>query len=134
MRIAQLRQLALLMNTLRESDLEMRWNIALEFRHVSLYHDEVYRLLDEHAMGMVVQDKRPAVTPMKETELPFVYLRFHGPEGNYRGSYEDEVLYEYAGYICDWLSEGKTVYTYFNNTMGNAIGNLFTLKDMVLGF
>lgn len=130
-RIGQFRQLALLMNSLREADPQFLWNIALEFRHPSLYQDEVYRLLEEHRMGMVIQDKPPAATPLLETELPFVYLRFHGPGGSYRGSYEDDVLYEYAGYIRDWLEEGKTVYTYFNNTMGNAIANLFTLKDLI---
>lgn len=131
-RIAQVRQLALLMNILRESDRGMRWNIALEFRHISLYHDDIYSLLEEHHMGMVIQDMPPAVTPMLDTELPFVYLRFHGPDGSYKGSYDDEVLYEYAGYIHDWMLEGKTVYTYFNNTMGNALANLFRLKDMVM--
>jgi len=132
--IGQLGQMDLLMNVLRESDPKMHWNIALEFRHVSLYQDKVYKLLNDHAMGMVIQDKPPAATPILETELPFVYLRFHGPDGSYRGSYEDGVLYEYAGYIRDWLSDGKTVYTYFNNTMGNAVANLFTLRDMVHDF
>ena len=68
-----------------------------------------------------------------DTALPFVYLRFHGPGGSYRGSYEEDFLYEYAGYIKDWMAEGKVVYSYFNNTMGNAVGNLFKLKDMVTG-
>ena len=119
------------MSVLRKSDPHYTWNIALEFRHVSLYSDVVYRLLEDYRMAMVIQDKPPAVTPMMESELPFVYLRFHGPGGSYRGSYEDELLYEYAGYINDWISEGKTVYSYFNNTMGEAIGNLFTLSDLV---
>lgn len=132
-RIAQLRQLTLLVNKLRESDPEMQWNIALEFRHISLYRDEVYKLLEEQNIGLVLQDKPPAVTPMQISELPFVYLRFHGPDGSYRGSYEDDVLSEYAGYIRDWLSEGKVVYSYFNNTMGNAVANLFTLRDLVVG-
>lgn len=130
-RIAQLRQLSLLMHTLREYDPLMEWNIALEFRHVSLYQDEVYKLMDEYSMAMVIQDKPPAVTPMLDSRLPFVYLRFHGPDGHYGGSYEDDVLSEYASYIQDWLSEGKTVYTYFNNTMGSAVANLFILRDMV---
>ncbi|SMC94538.1 DUF72 domain-containing protein [Pedobacter africanus] len=131
-RISELRQMALLMDVLRTADPENKWNIALEFRHLSLYREEVYRLLHEHGMGMVLQDKPPAVTPMLETSLSFIYLRFHGPDGNYGGSYEDEILDEYAGYIRNWLREGKTVFSYFNNTMGNAIANLFTLKDMVL--
>ncbi|MEJ2902843.1 DUF72 domain-containing protein [Pedobacter panaciterrae] len=130
-RIGNLKQLELLMSVLRKSDPHYTWNIALEFRHVSLYSDVVYRLLEDYRMAMVIQDKPPAVTPMMESELPFVYLRFHGPGGSYRGSYEDELLYEYASYINDWISEGKTVYSYFNNTMGEAISNLFTLSDLV---
>ncbi|WP_449437126.1 DUF72 domain-containing protein [Pedobacter steynii] len=131
-RIAQFRQLALLVSTLRESDKEKDWDISLEFRHASLYQDEVYRLLEMHEMGIVIQDKPPA-TPVMEAELPFVYLRFHGPDGNYRGSYEDDVLCEYADYIHDWMSQGKRVYCYFNNTMGQAIDNLLTLRHLVIG-
>jgi len=132
-RIGQIRQLALLMEILRESDPEKDWNIALEFRHVSLYHEEIYSLLENYGMAMVIQDKPPAITPLLETDLPFMYLRFHGPGGSYRGSYESALLAEYADYITDWLSAGKTVYTYFNNTMGEAIANLYTLRDLVSG-
>jgi uncharacterized protein YecE (DUF72 family) len=130
-RIGNLRQLALLMEVLRDNDPNKDWNIALEFRHVSLYHQDVYDLLETYAMGMVIQDKPPAVTPILETDLPFIYLRFHGPGGSYRGSYETELLEEYAGYITSWLETGKTVYSYFNNTMGEAVSNLYTLRDMV---
>jgi uncharacterized protein YecE (DUF72 family) len=33
--------------------------------------------------------------------------------------------------IHEWLEEGKTVYVYFNNTMGDAIQNLITLNTFV---
>lgn len=132
-RIGNLKQLALLMETLRDADPERLWNIALEFRHASLYHGEVYKLLEDYQMAMVIQDKPPAVTPILDWDLPFVYLRFHGPGGSYRGSYEEDILQEYAGYIKDWMAEGKTVYAYFNNTMGSAVNNVFTLRDEVNG-
>jgi uncharacterized protein YecE (DUF72 family) len=132
-RIGNLKQLAVLMQAIRDSDPEKLWNIALEFRHVSLYHDEVYRLLEDYAIAMVIQDKPPAVTPILDWDLPFVYLRFHGPGGSYRGSYDEDILQEYAGYVRDWMDEGKEVYAYFNNTMGSAVNNLFTLRDTVLG-
>jgi uncharacterized protein YecE (DUF72 family) len=132
-RVNHLKQLALLMAVLRETDPDLAWNIALEFRHVSLYNDDVYRLLADYGMAMVIQDKPPAATPVLDTQMHFVYLRFHGPDGSYRGSYDDDILYEYAGYIKDWLAEGKTVYTYFNNTMGAAVNNLYTLRDVVSG-
>ncbi len=130
-RIGNFKQLSLLVSSLREFDPDRQWNIALEFRHVSLYQEQVYDLLSANEMGIVIQDKPPANTPMVETELPFIYLRFHGPGGSYRGSYEDDLLYEYASYIKDWLSDNKIVYCYFNNTMGEAVNNLYTLKDMV---
>jgi uncharacterized protein YecE (DUF72 family) len=60
-----------------------------------------------------------------------MYLRFHGPGGNYRGSYSDDILSEYASYIMEWRAEGKTVFVYFNNTMGDAYNNLVTLNKFV---
>ncbi len=131
-RIGDLKQLFSLMSCLRDNDPDHEWNIVFEFRHVSLYHHHIYRALEDHFMGLVIQDKQPAATPMMETSLPFVYLRFHGPGGSYRGSYESDVLAEYATYIKEWIADGKTVYSYFNNTMGDAVSNLLTLRDMVL--
>lgn len=130
-RIGNIKQLMALMDCLRENDPDQQWNITLEFRHISLYDDVIYKALEKYKMGLVMQDKPPAATPMLDSHLPFVYLRFHGPGGSYNGSYEEDVLAEYATYIKDWIAEGKTVYSYFNNTMGNAIKNLFTLRDMV---
>jgi uncharacterized protein YecE (DUF72 family) len=80
---------------------------------------------------LVLHDKPPAITPILPSAMPFIYLRFHGPGGSYKGSYETEILEEYASYIQEWIAEGKIVYCYFNNTMGEAINNLFTLRDMV---
>jgi len=130
-RIAHFTQLRYLMAVLRENDPEQEWNIALEFRHLSLYVDEVYELLDEYNLGMVIHDKTPANSLLKASHPDFIYLRFHGPGGNYRGSYEDNVLYEYAGYLAEWLAEGKKVFVYFNNTMGTAHANLNTLRAFV---
>ena len=130
-RLAQFSQLRFLMSVLRDNDPEMQWQISLEFRHPSLYVEEVYELLETYQMGMVIHDKSPANSPVKETHPDFTYLRFHGPGGNYRGSYADDVLYEYATYITEWLSEGKKVFVYFNNTMGEAHRNLNTLRQIV---
>lgn len=130
-RIEQFRQLELLISCIRENDPDLKWKIALEFRHSSLYVEEVYELLDAYEMGMVIHDKSPAGSPVRESITDFIYLRFHGPGGNYRGSYSDDVLYEYASYVSEWLSDGKKVFVYFNNTMGEAHANLNTLKQIV---
>ena len=79
---------------------------------------------------MVIHDMPASATPMMVTG-DFVYLRFHGPEGNYRGGYEDDFLAEYDTYIKEWQKEGKTVYVYFNNTMGDALQNVMRLKELV---
>jgi uncharacterized protein YecE (DUF72 family) len=130
-RINHFAQLRVLFAMLRDNDPGMEWKIAIEFRHPSLYVDEVYELLETYQFGLVIHDKTPANTPIMETHPDFYYLRFHGPSGNYRGSYADDVLYEYASYVTEWLSEGKKVFVYFNNTMGEAINNLNTLRQLI---
>ncbi|RZL51357.1 MAG: DUF72 domain-containing protein, partial [Pedobacter sp.] len=102
-RIANLPQLYNLMLSLQEHNHKNDWNIALEFRHPSLYVEEVYELLEEHKLGMVIHDKGSVESPFDVVQNNFIYLRFHGPGGNYRGSYTDDVLSEYASYISEWL-------------------------------
>jgi uncharacterized protein YecE (DUF72 family) len=72
-----------------------------------------------------------AELPADHPTLPFVYLRFHGPEGNYRGGYTQTLLAAWAERITRWLSEQKKVYVYFNNTIGDALNDLGTLKALL---
>ncbi len=130
-RLAQFSQLTRLMEVVRENDVEFEWKIAVEFRHPSLYLDEVYELLEQYQMAMVIHDKTPAASPILAQEIDFVYLRLHGPSGNYRGSYTDDTLYDYSAYVSEWLATGKKVFVYFNNTMGQALENLNTLRQLV---
>ncbi|HEX2533640.1 MAG TPA: DUF72 domain-containing protein [Chitinophagaceae bacterium] len=107
------------------------WNIAVEFRHPSWYDRAVYRMLQGFGAIRVEHDMPRSATPKTETGDRRVYLRFHGPEGTYRGSYEDPVLSGHAKRIAGWIKDGKEVYAYFNNTAGDALGNLQTLNRMV---
>jgi uncharacterized protein YecE (DUF72 family) len=124
LQVAALPQLAELLKVLHTFD----WPVAVEFRHSSWYNDTLFELLNNHQVAMVIQDMPKAPTPMELTADNFVYLRFHGPNGNYKGSYSEGFLYEYALYIREWQQEGKTVYAYFNNTAGDALNNLNFLK------
>ncbi|MCX2574081.1 DUF72 domain-containing protein [Pedobacter sandarakinus] len=130
-RIAQLPAIQRLLSALKTSDPDCKWPIAIEFRHPSLYVADVYAMLEDGGFAMVIHDKGISTSPFENKGAGPVYIRFHGPEGNYRGSYESDVLYEYAGYIRDWLAEGKSVYVYFNNTMGNVHANLELLNQFV---
>lgn len=107
------------------------WKVAVEFRHTSWYRAEAYRLLNKYKAALVYHDKTGSQSPLEEMDASFIYLRFHGPGGDYRGSYEEAVLSEYAGYVRDWLRGGKDVYCYFNNTIGDAIGNLKMLSGFL---
>jgi uncharacterized protein YecE (DUF72 family) len=106
--------------------------MAVEFRHPSWYRDEVFELLNWYQAAMVLQDMPKSATPMEITADELVYLRFHGPSGNYKGSYSESFLSEYASYINEWQQEGKTVYVYFNNTAGAALENLQLLKQLLV--
>lgn len=128
--IAHKDQLQVLLDVIADNNAG-NWPLALEFRHRSWYQDNVYELIEQYKATLVIHDMPSSASPLDPFNDTLVYLRFHGPEGKYRGSYTDEFLAEYATYINDWLTEGKTVYAYFNNTMGSALQNLFTLKSYI---
>ena len=108
-----------------------KWQLAVEFRHPSWYENETTEILNEYNAVTVVQDKPAAATPAYLPQYKAVYLRLHGPYGNYRGSYTDADLQRFATNILTWQLKGKTVYCYFNNTMGSALQNLQTLNGFL---
>lgn len=107
------------------------WRIAVEFRDTSWYNSGTYRILQNFGACMVEQDMPKSPTPQITVVEDFHYLRFHGPEGDYRGIYDEAFLASRAKRIASLLKEGKKVYVYFNNTAGSAFENLRTLNAMV---
>ncbi|MDB5012515.1 MAG: hypothetical protein JWQ25_717 [Daejeonella sp.] len=126
--IFKLAQLKQLLTSIQHANISNKWRVAVEFRNSSWYSDEVNELLNQFDSNQVIHDLPKSAAPLQDSPADFVYLRFHGPAGGYRGSYTDDFLYEYAQYILDWKREGKTVYVNFNNTMGEAVKNLITLN------
>jgi uncharacterized protein YecE (DUF72 family) len=116
---------------IRDTDREMSWKLALEFRHPSWYRAGIYELLDKYQASVVLQDMPSSATKKLNEKAPFVYLRFHGPAGDYKGGYPRDFLQQQAKDIRNWLGEGKDVYAYFNNTIGDAVSNLVDLKKLV---
>lgn len=119
-----------LLSVIRECDPDSTWQTFVELRNDSWYNEGLHEMLNAYNSDIVRHDKKGAPGFM-DPETDAVYLRFHGPGGNYRGSYTEEFLYEYAQYAIDWMLEGKTVYIYFNNTMGEAIGNLNSISRFI---
>lgn len=104
------------------------WNVAVEFRDRSWYDDKTFELLEQHRAAVVRHDMPKSSTPLVDTETPFVYLRFHGENGRYRGTYSGDFLREHAEFARSMTEDGKTVYAYFNNTMGEAVHNARDLQ------
>ncbi len=68
------------------------WKIAVEFRNALWYNEKAYELLDTYNVSLVIHDVPATTTPLTGWDAGFMYLRFHGPGGRYRGSYTDEFL------------------------------------------
>jgi uncharacterized protein YecE (DUF72 family) len=126
-----IQDVAEILHRIHQLNIDSQWNLALEFRHVSWYEDQTREMLNKYKASMVFHDKPNSKTPLSDFDAKIVYLRFHGPEGNYRGSYSDDFLNDYAERIRDWQEEGKEVYIYFNNTMGSALQNALLMKELI---
>lgn len=118
-----------LLRCIQEANPGEGWKVAVEFRHPSWYQSRTYELLQSYNTSLVIQDMPRSATPDVHHFSDMIYIRFHGPTGNYRESYSEAFLEEYATYILEWIEEGKTVCTYFNNTLGEAFNNLLTLQQ-----
>lgn len=103
---------------------------TVEFRHKGWYKDSVLDLLKGHGVALCLHDMSGSAAPRVVT-AGFIYIRFHGPSGRYRGSYTDQALAEWAR----WISSQKgiqAVYAYFNNDIeGHAVSNAMTLKSLL---
>ena len=129
--IRQLHAVGALLQTLAAVDPAHEWRKAVEFRHANWYAADTFDMLNHHGASLVRHDKGPARNARLNEEVDFVYLSFHGPQGNYRKSYERDFLHDQAEQIHEYLQEGKDVYAYFNNTMGAAFENAQDLYRLV---
>jgi uncharacterized protein YecE (DUF72 family) len=107
--------------------------VAVEFRHPTWQHPDVYALLAHHGAAYCVMSgaNLPCVL---EATAPFVYVRLHGPDPNhlYTGSYSDADLQWWAERVREWQADGRDVFVYFNNTIeGNAVPNADTLRRLL---
>ena len=101
---------------------------AVEFRDPSWYHPEVLALLGRHHVALCLHDMQGSATP-RERVGPFVYVRFHGAAGIYSGSYPDDQLRSWAGWLHTQRAAGTDVFAYFNNDVGgHAPRNAVTLR------
>jgi uncharacterized protein YecE (DUF72 family) len=103
---------------------------CFEFREPSWFHSDVYALLREYRVALVIAD-RPEVHSFQSYELTtdFTYVRFHHGTRGARGNYSESELEEWARRFEDWAKRAA-IWAYFNNDWeGFAPKNALWLKQ-----
>jgi len=107
------------------------YRYTFEFRHHSWYTPEVLDLLRQHNAAFCIYELEYHLSPLEVT-ADFVYVRLHGPEGKYAGSYSESALQGWANQCMTWQQAGLDVYFYFDNDqMGYAAFNAMRLQQLV---
>ncbi|MFP4104378.1 DUF72 domain-containing protein [Coleofasciculus sp.] len=113
--------------------LDPEYRYAFEFRDRTWHNSQVYDILAEHGIAFCIYDLGGYLSP-KEVTADFVYLRLHGPHGDYQGQYDSQTLAGWAEAFSTWTKEGRDVYCYFDNDEhGYAAQDALRLQDMVKG-
>jgi len=99
--------------------LPKRRQYAFEFRHKSWYVEGVYDVLRRHNAALCLSDHKDAPAPWI-VSARHVYVRGHGPAGDYRNSYPDSTLQKWTDAIRKWQRQGRQVYVYFDNDQKSA--------------
>jgi len=124
-------QLKKILKHIDKQDSQKAWRKAIEIRSTTWHTSHTYKLLQKFGAALVLQDMQKSNSLEVADSADFAYFRYHGPKGDYRGSYDDDFLYAQAQKFRSLLGNGKDVYAYFNNTMGNAFENALKLKALV---
>ena len=86
-------------------------------------------LLESRNAAFCIYELDGYLSPAQVT-ADFVYVRLHGPDGAYRGRYEDAALDHWAARIRAWTERGLDVYCYFDNDeAGYAVLNAQALAE-----
>jgi uncharacterized protein YecE (DUF72 family) len=105
---------------------------CVEFRHPTWYVDEVYALLRERNVALVIPDSPKYPFRALELTADWTFVRFHHGTRGRRGNYSERELQEWAQRIAGWRSDGVGVYGYFNNDWeGFAVRNGLRLKELL---
>lgn len=105
---------------------------AFEFRDPSWEDPAIYDLLARHGAALCIHDLDGRLSP-RELTAGFVYVRLHGPDGPYRGSYDRRALAGWAETFHDWADRGLEIFCYFDNDeAGYAALNALELQQLAV--
>ncbi len=112
--------------------LSSEFRYAFEFRDHSWLTEQTYELLSRYGAAFCIYELDRFLSPKKLT-TDFVYVRLHGPNGPYQGSYDTRTLSGWAGAFSTWSAQNHTIYCYFDNDQaGYAAHNAQHLQSMLL--
>jgi len=104
---------------------------AFEFRDPAWFLPEIYEALAKRDVALCLYEFAGQEAP-HELMASFVYIRLHGPEGPYQGSYTDAALQTWAKRLAAWAKAGRDVYCYFDNDdRGFAPQNALRLREFL---
>ncbi|HBG06664.1 MAG: hypothetical protein A2075_10135 [Geobacteraceae bacterium GWC2_58_44] len=99
-----------------------RTRSTLEFRNESWICPEVIEMCKARNISLCMADWPPYIDETPIT-ADFVYIRRHGMQGSYDGSYSTAELEKDAARIRGYLKKKLDVFIYFNNDAGGAAPN-----------
>ncbi|MGF6855279.1 uncharacterized protein YecE (DUF72 family) [Paraburkholderia sp. CI3] len=85
-----------------EIDRKRKLRHAVEVRHASFVDPAFVTLLRQYGVALVVSDSTEPWPVAEDLTADFVYLRLHGSEAKYSGSYGDDALQRWAERIDAW--------------------------------
>ena len=88
---------------------------ALEVRHPTFLVPEFHDLLRAHGIALVVSHSAGRFPYLEDVTADFAYVRLHGNQALYVGSYTDAELDAWSAKIRDWAATDHDVYVYFDN-------------------
>ena len=108
-----------------------KFRYVFEFRNSTWYTEEVFSLLREHNCAFCIYELAGHTSPVNIT-ADFVYVRLHGPDDKYQGSYTRRQLKNWADQCRKWQRQALDVFVYFDNDqLGYAAFNAQTLKEIM---
>lgn len=104
---------------------------TFEFRHESWFTEEIYDILRENEIALCITDLNGSLSP-EEITSHFTYIRLHGPQKAYQGTYGKSQLEHWQKKIEKWTASGISVFCYFDNDdKGYAIQDAKTLQTIL---
>jgi uncharacterized protein YecE (DUF72 family) len=102
---------------------------CFEFRHPSWFADDVYALLRDHGVALVIGDHPERRFQTHELTADWTFIRFHYGSRGRDGNYSETELKTWKTRISEWSRE-IDVFAYFNNDWrGFAVYNGLWLRE-----